>query len=86
MRKLFVGIFLLNVAVVFGYPEGKDTIPAELKFSNFEKNLDSLMNIWYVQEAIDGDSLDMVGADTTVILPHIPDSFYISRLKKFHRL
>lgn len=82
MKKLLVGLFLFNTALVFGIPESKDTIPAELNFSNFERNLDSLMNTWYVQEAIDGDTSQMVDADTTIIFPQIPDSFYINRLKK----
>jgi membrane-bound lytic murein transglycosylase D len=81
MRKLLVGILLVNAAVAFGSPEGKDTIPAEIKFSNFEKNLDSLMNIWYVQDGNDDASL-VEDADTTVLFPEIPDSFYINRLRK----
>jgi membrane-bound lytic murein transglycosylase D len=82
MKKLIAGMFLFNAAIVFGSPTGKDTIPAELKFSNFERNLDSLMNIWYVQEANAEDSLRMVDADTTILFPQIPDSFYINRLIK----
>jgi membrane-bound lytic murein transglycosylase D len=82
MKKLIAGMFLFNAAIVFGSPTGKDTIPAELKFSNFERNLDSLMNIWYVQEANAEDSLRMVDADTTILFPQIPDSFYINRLRK----
>jgi len=82
MRILLLGIFLCNAALVFGNKERKDTIPPELNFSNFEKNLDSLMNIWYVQEAVDSDTTQMVTVDTTILFPNIPDSFYISRLKQ----
>ncbi len=83
MKKLIVGLFLFNAALVCGSPVRKDTIPAELKYSNFERNLDSLMNVWYVQEAMDADTLQkMVDADTVVLFPQIPDSFYINRLKK----
>ncbi|HEX3007559.1 MAG TPA: LysM peptidoglycan-binding domain-containing protein [Bacteroidales bacterium] len=82
VKKLLAGMFLFNAALAFGSPAPKDTIPAELKFSNFEKNLDSLMNIWYVQEAVDEDTTRMVDADTTVLFPQIPDSFYINRLRK----
>ena len=82
MKRLLVGLFLLNTAMAFGFPVGKDTIPAELNFSNFERNLDSLMSVWYVQETADGDTSQMVDADTTIIYPEIPDSFYINRLRK----
>lgn len=82
MKRLLVGLFLFNAALAFGNPESKDTIPAEVHFSNFEKNLDSLMSVWYVQEGIDGDTSQMVNADTTIIYPQIPDSFYINRLRK----
>ena len=82
LKKLLAGMFLFNAALVFGSPVVKDTIPAELKFSNFERNLDSLMNIWYVQEANSEDTLQMVDADTTILFPQIPDSFYINRLRK----
>lgn len=82
LKKLITGMFLLNAALVMGSPAPKDTIPTELKFSNFERNLDSLMNIWYVQESLGEDSAQMVDADTTILFPQIPDSFYINRLRK----
>lgn len=82
VKQLIVGIFLFNAALAIGNPIGKDTIPAELKFSNFERNLDSLMSIWYVQESVGDDASQMVDADTTILFPQIPDSLYINRLRK----
>lgn len=82
VKQLIVGIFLFNAVLAQGSSAGKDTIPAELKFSSFERNLDSLMNIWYVQESLGEDTLQMVDADTTILFPEIPDTLYINRLRK----
>ena len=58
-----------------------DSIPAELFYSNFDKNLDSLMQIWYVQESIGSDSLiSEIAADELSFIPQFHDSIYIQRL------
>ncbi|MFW6222904.1 MAG: hypothetical protein ACOC3T_04755, partial [Bacteroidota bacterium] len=49
--------------------------------SGFENNLDSLLNLWYVQQIINPDELDtsyIPEADTIWI--DYPDSVYIARL------
>lgn len=81
MRNLLVSFLLLSCGVVLAHPGKKDTIPNPIYYSSYEKNLDSLMSIWY-QDGSSSDSADMVDADTTVLFPEIPDSFYISRLRK----
>ena len=60
-----------------------DSIPAELIYSNFDKNLDNLMQTWYVQESIMGDSLISEMADDELSFVHeFHDSIYIQRLRK----
>ena len=60
-----------------------DSIPAELIYSNFDKNLDSLMRIWYVQESIGGDSLiSEMAEDELSFVREFNDSVYIQRLRK----
>ena len=61
----------------------KDSIPLELFYSNFDKNLDSLMRIWYVQESIGSDTLiSEMAVDELSFIPELHDSIYIERLKK----
>ena len=50
---------------------------------NFENNLDSMLNLYYVQQALsmtETDSMYILEADSLV--PDYPDSVYIERLKK----
>ncbi len=64
-----------------------DTIPAELFYSNFDKNLDSLMRIWYVQESVGSDSLiSELAEDEISFVRELHDSVYIERLKKIPSL
>ncbi len=46
--------------------------------SNFEVNLDSMLNLWYVKQSTDIDSLLSLPPDS--LIPDFPDSVYISRL------
>ena len=86
------GFMLLNTATLLAnQPEiaAKDTrsirdsIPIELFFSNFDKNLDSLMRIWYVQESIGSDTLiSEMAEDILPFVSGLHDSIYIQRLQK----
>jgi membrane-bound lytic murein transglycosylase D len=83
MRKNLIFGFLVWLPI-FVYaidPVKKDTIPPD-EYSNFDKNLDSLVNSWYVQGSVGADSLDLAELDTTFIQTDIADSVYINRLKK----
>lgn len=62
-------------------PVKKDTIPPD-EYSNFDKNLDSLVNTWYVQGTVGADTLILAEYDSVPVQMDFPDSFYISRLKK----
>jgi len=60
-----------------------DSIPVELFYSNFDRNLDSLMRIWYVQESIGSDTLiSEMAVDVLPFVPELHDSIYIQRLQK----
>ncbi len=84
---LLVLVLLIPFSVWANKPKASkavnDTIPTELFYSNFDKNLDSLMQIWYVQESIGSDSLiSELGEDEISFVPELHDSIYIDRLKK----
>lgn len=52
---------------------------------DFNNNLDSLLNLWYVQQSIDSSNLiDGIEIDSTIPLINIPDSIYIKRLSKIN--
>ncbi len=64
-----------------------DSIPSELFYSNFDKNLDSLMRIWYVQESIGSDSIiSELAEDEISYAREFHDSVYIDRLSKIPSL
>jgi len=50
---------------------------------DFNNNLDSLLNLWYVQQSVDSNNLiSGVQIDSTVPIVNIPDSIYTKRLSK----
>jgi len=56
----------------------RDSIPFEFHFSNFDRNLDSLMRTWFIQEALTTMDYGVERAPLTPIQHH--DSIYIQRL------
>lgn len=65
------------------YAECVDTMRVVDEETGFEENLDVLLNLWYVQQAMeveDSDSLFYLEDESD--LPDFPDSVYISRLQK----
>jgi len=85
-------ILLMPEALIAHKPEVvdknvKDSIPAELFFTNFDRNLDSLMRIWYVQESIGSDTLlSEIAVDELSFVTELHDSIYIRRLQKIPSL
>ena len=83
-----VGLMLAPLALWANMPISnndsvKDSIPVELFYSNFDRNLDSLMRIWYVQESIGSDTLiSEMAVDVLPFVPELHDSIYIQRLQK----
>ena len=58
-------------------------VPSEEIISGFDDNLDSLLNLWYVEQAIQFDQADsvlMYADDSSII--SFPDSVYIDRLSR----
>jgi membrane-bound lytic murein transglycosylase D len=69
-------------------PVIKDSTIEKIGLSlDFNNNLDSLLNLWYVQQSIDSSNL-VTGLvyDSTASLINIPDSIYIKRLSKINSL
>jgi membrane-bound lytic murein transglycosylase D len=96
-RKIYaVLVFMLFIPkVIWAYmPESfrdikgvNDSIPVELFYSDFDKNLDSLMRIWYVQESIGSDTLiATLDMDELSFVTELNDSIYIQRLSKIPSL
>ncbi len=87
-KIILVFMFLLPVVVWANKPKTlNDTIPTELFYSNFDKNLDSLMQVWYVQESVGSDSLiSELGDDEISYAAEFHDSIYIDRLRKIPSL
>lgn len=83
--RLFTGILLAACTSQISYtqPAEADTmqVPSIEIVSGFQDNLDSLLNLWYVQQ-----TLQTIEADSILIseedpfIPDFPDSVYITRL------
>jgi len=59
---------------------GKDSLAYIKNFNaSLETNLDSLINLWYLQNAIKTDYSD--NFEENVVIPEFPDSVYIERLQ-----
>ena len=96
IRKLFFVvtglILLMPETLMANRPESvhknvKDSIPSELLLSDFDKGLDSLMRIWYVQESIGSDTLvSEIAVDELSFDTELHDSIYIRRLQKIPSL
>lgn len=56
--------------------------------SDFNNNLDSLLNLWYVQQSIDSGNLipNGIELDSTMPIVNLPDSIYTKRLAKINSL
>ncbi len=50
-------------------------------------NLDSMLNLWYVQEAIDSaNTIEPIDLDSAEMVSELPDSVYIERLSRLNSL
>lgn len=81
---LFLNFNLLNAQSP--KPVIKDSTLERIGLSyDFNNNLDSLLNLWYVQQSIDTSNLIAgIELDSTVPLINIPDSIYIKRLSRIN--
>jgi len=89
MQKLFSLIFLvafLCAVEITAVSQQNDTIPSIIDDTtvtdlNFEENLDSLLNLYYVGQSIASDP-EFWSMDSDSLIPDFPDSVIIERLKK----
>ena len=84
-RLLLIGtiIFIFNA-----YSTGlrSDTLDlksydSEIVVSNFEANLDSMLNLWYINNSLLNDATSY-SASADSIIPDFPDSVYIDRISR----
>jgi membrane-bound lytic murein transglycosylase D len=90
MKRIIFGFLTLTFALSrsFGSPliTPPDTIPSYSEDTvmsdlNFDQNLDSLLNLYYVEQSLASDpDFWTVGSDSLV--PEYSDSVYVSRLKR----
>ncbi|MHC1703022.1 MAG: LysM peptidoglycan-binding domain-containing protein [Tenuifilaceae bacterium] len=90
-KLIVIFSILLNVNTLSAQnalPAIKDSTLENFGLSlDFNNNLDSLLNLWYVQQFIDSSNLvSIIEYDSTVPVNNIPDSIYIKRLSKINSL
>jgi hypothetical protein len=85
MKILLYIVLLACVAMPVEVYGQRDTtvLDEEVWDTGFDKNLDSLMQLWYVRNAVTPDSLKLpVALENDIIIPEYPDSVYIERLSR----
>lgn len=91
MRNLFIVCLLMitfvGVKAQNNTQNAADTIQIDtILDEEINGNLDSLLNLWYVQQSIDSNNL-VIGIESDSIgLADYPDSFYIKRLQGINSL
>ncbi len=89
MRKINLGLLsltLLCLVNLSAYSQQPDTVMPDIGDTtitdlNFDENLDSLLHLYYVDQAIANDP-DFWEAGSDSLIPSFPDSVYIERIKK----
>lgn len=83
-NRFRIAILLFGISVgAFSQEVEEDTldIPSNYIISGFEDNLDSLLNLWYVDQLLNIDDIDSAYVpEGDTLLPDFPDSVYIERL------
>jgi len=85
IAKIFFILFIQLIFVQLVTGERDDTLRTDNEeiVIGFSDNLDSMLNLYYVQQAVaiaEADSLYGVESDT--LMPDFPDSVYIERIRK----
>ena len=91
IRKARESIVMLLLVALCGIPvratSFKDTIRDESDHTAYLNNLDEMLNLWYVQTAIDSASvIDEMAIDSANIVSEYPDSVYMRRLASMNSL
>ncbi len=89
--KLKTSIIILGTTALFQgltYAQEQEADTSDVFFNDqdsieltFDSNLDSLLNLYYVSQSLDGDT-SMMSFDDDTLVPDFPDSVYIDRLSK----
>lgn len=78
---------LVNLSFANSAPADTLILPEEVRLSNLENNLDSLLQLWYVKQTGKPDSLKMVvGIEDESVIAEFPDSVYVDRLSRIPSL
>jgi len=85
IRKIFISFIIisqLSVINSFGKNLGKDSLLYIKNYSaDFNTNLDSLLNQWYVKNSIKTD-YSLIDSNANQTIPEFSDSVYIERLQR----
>jgi len=87
IKKVLIGLLLpatlwANNHQLNDLYEVKDSIPIEFYFSDLDKNLDSVMRVWYSQESVGSDPIiSEMAHDVLPFVPELNDSIIIQRLQ-----
>lgn len=81
MRKFLLFLVVMPFSVI-AFGQAKDTLLVNPEFLNYNKNLDSLISTRFSQDPVTQDSPFVTGIDSTQNYSDLPDSVYISRLKR----
>lgn len=88
MRRLILAhivLLYLSVHVSAQLPQ-QDTLLPEMYGSRFEQNFDSLLNVYYINQAMESIVDDVAFNVNDTLIPDFPDSVYIERLSEIPSL
>jgi membrane-bound lytic murein transglycosylase D len=84
MTRRFIGwmagIAMLAASPVLGQENDTMIVIDEAPFTNFDQNLDSLLNLYYVRLSADAKLQEWNTPDT--LIPDFPDSVYVERIRR----
>lgn len=67
-------------------PDSSSTSLADTLHQDYIDNLDRLLNLWYVRDALDSAASPVPDMDSFPLPPECPDSVYIARLQRLHSI
>ncbi len=77
---VIVLLYLLSIDTAYGSFNEKDSLDCAVLENNYVDNLDSLIDLWYIKNAIKSQYPDSIVVDPEIC--DVPDSVYIERLSK----
>lgn len=92
LRVPSASTLLVSLLVALAWPlaaQKPDSTSAPLVdtlHQDYIDNLDRLLNLWYVRDALDSSAYPMPNTDSIPLPPECPDSVYIARLQRLHSI